>query len=395
MSSRFGLVVAVASALALAACKQENRFVAPPPPEISVASPIKYTFVPYLEQTGNTLAFNAVDLVARVEGFLTAINYKDGEYVKKGTVLFEIDPTQYIAKVKQAEAELASAKAQLVLTEADFERQAALLKTNVTAQNMYDQAKAKRDSAAASVESQKANLALAEENLRYTKVAAPFDGIVTVHLISVGELAGAGASTKLASIVQLDPIYVQFNMSEQDVLKVRAGMGNKRPSREELTTVPLDVGLMNEEGYPHQGHLDYVAPQLDSSTGTILIRGLFPNASRELLPGFFVRVRVPMAMSPSTAMIIPNRSIAEDQSGRYILVVNKDNVVEQRRVTLGQSLVGGFRVVEKGLAAEDMVVVSTNGQAIPGNKIVPRPVTLQAPPAYMPNIPAANQPDKK
>ncbi len=390
MIGRVGLAASLL-ALALAGCKPENKFVAPPPAEISVANPIKYTYVPYLEQTGNTLAFNTVDLVARVEGFLKAINYKDGDFVKKGTVLFEIDPTTYIAKVKQAEAELASAKAQVVVTQADYERQATLLKQSVTAQTSFDQANAKRDQAVANVDNQTANLAVAQENLAYTRVAAPFDGIVTVHLASVGELVGNGNATKLASIVQLDPIYAQFNMSEQDVLNIRAGMGDKRPSRDELVTVPLELGLMTEEGYPHQGNLEYVSPQLDTSTGTILIRGQFPNADRALLPGFFVRVRVPRAMAAATVMVIPNRSVAEDQTGRYVLVVNKDNIVEQRRVTLGQSLTNSLRVIEKGLNPDDKVVVTTNGQAIPGNKVVPKPVTLEPPPAYMPNIPATKK----
>lgn len=391
MFRRAGLVAVSLLALAATGCKQENKFVASPPAEISVANPLQYRFVPYLEQTGNTQAFNTVDLVARVEGFVAAINYKDGEYVKKGKVLFEIDPTVYVAKVKQAEAELASARAQLVVTQADFDRQAVLLKQSVTAQNTYDQAKANRDKAAANIDSQTANLAVANENLSYTKVTAPFDGIVTKHLISVGELVGSGTATKLATIVQLDPIYAQFNMSEQDVLNIRAGMGDKRPTREELVTVPLDLGLMIEQGYPHQGRLDYVSPQLDASTGTILLRGLFPNTNRDLLPGFFVRIRVPMAMEPRDSLIVPNRAVAEDQAGRYVLVVNKDNVVEQRRVTLGQLLVNNLRVIEKGLTAEDKVVVTTNGQAIPGNKVVPKPVKLEPPPANPPAPPAAKQ----
>ena len=395
MSSRAGLIAVPLLAFALSGCKPENKFVAPPPAEISVAHPLKYDFVPYLEQTGNTQAFNTVDLVARVEGFVTAINYKDGEYVKKGTVLFEIDPTVYIAKVKQAEAELAAAKAQLVVTEADFQRQATLLKQNVSAQITYDQAKAKRDSAAANIDNQTANLAVAQENLSYTKVTAAFDGIVTKHLVSVGELVGAGTATKLATVVQLDPIYASFNMSEQDVLNVRAGLSDHRPTREELVTVPLDLGLMNEQGFPHGGHLDYVAPELDSSTGTILIRGLFPNPNRDLLPGFFVRVRVPMGDMRKGALIVPNRAISEDQGGRYVLVVNKDNVVEQRRVTLGQLLVNNLRVIEKGLAPDDKVVVTTNGQAIAGNKVVPKLVTFEAPPADLPSSPPAAPPAKQ
>ena len=376
-----GLIVLPLLAVSLAGCKPENKFVPPPPAEVAVAVPLQQSVVPYEELTGNTVAFNTVDLVARVEGFLTQINYKDGAYAKKGDLLFQIDPTIYTAKVQQAQAELESAKAQLVVTQADFVRQETLLRQNVTAQNTYDQAKAKRDSAAANVDNQQANLAIAQTNLGYTKVQAPFDGIVTKHLISVGELVGSTVATKLATIVQLDPIYVTFNMSEQDVLQVRANLSDRRLTVEQLDQIPLDIGLMNEDGFPHKGKLNYVSPEVDATTGTILVRGLFDNANRDLLPGFFARVRVPMGLTAKASLLVPDRVLAEDQAGKYLLVVNKDNVVEQRRVTTGQLLVGNLRVIATGLAAADRVVVTTSGQAIPGGKVAPKLTTIQAPPA--------------
>jgi multidrug efflux system membrane fusion protein len=384
-----GLIVLCFLAVALSGCKPENKFVPPPPAEISVAPPVQQSLVPYVEQTGNTQAFASVDLVARVEGFLTSINYKDGTFVKKGDLLFEIEPVTYAAKLKQAEAELESAKAQLVVTQADFERQSTLLKTNVTAQTTFDQAKAKRDSASATVDNQDANLSIAKVNLGYTKVMAPFDGIMTTHLISVGELVGSGTATKLATIVQLDPIYVSFNMSEQDVLQIRANLGDQRLDSQKLTSVELDLGLMTEEGYPHKGHLDYVSPELDTATGTIQLRGLFANPNRALLPGFFARVRVPTTFQQEKTLAVPNRVLAEDQTGKYLLVVNKDDVVEQRRVTTGQLLVGNLRVITKGLAPEDRVVLSTNGKAIPGNKVAPKPTIIAVPAATPTAAPAA------
>ena len=163
---------------------------------------------------------------------------------------------------------------------------------------------------------------------------APFDGVVTKHLISVGELVGNGVATKLATIVQLDPIYVEFNMSEQDVLQDPRQSQERRLTVEELSKIPLDIGLMNEEGFPHQGFLNYVSPEIDPMTGTILVRGLFNNPNRDLLPGFFARIRVPHGhWAPRPYFLVPDRVIAEDQAGKYVLVVNKDNVVEQRRVT--------------------------------------------------------------
>ncbi len=371
-------------AASLAGCKPENKFQPPPPPEISVALPLQQNVTPYEELTGNTVAFATVDLVARVEGFLISQNYVDGSVMKKGDTLFVIEQTMYKAQVKEAEAQLDGAKAQLLNAEAEFTRQETLLRQNVTAQNTYDQAKAKRDSARASVENNEGNLTVAQTNLGYTTVQAPFDGIVSKHLVSVGELVGNGKATKLATIVQLDPIYVEFNVSEQDVLKIRQNLANRRLTVEELGKIPLDIGLMNEEGYPHAGVMNYVSPELDAQTGTILVRGLFKNPDRALIPGFFTRIRVPLGLGSTSVLLIPNRVVAEDQAGKYALVVNKDNVVEQKRIKTGQLLVGGLRVITEGLAADDRVVLTTNGQAVPGGKVVPKQETIPPPP------PAAN-----
>jgi membrane fusion protein, multidrug efflux system len=368
-------------AVFLAGCKPENKFQPPPPPEITVAPPLQQEVVPFEELTGNTVAFNTVDLVARVEGFLTSQNYVDGSYVTKDTTLFVIEQTMYKAKVKEAQAQLDAAKAELVQSEAEFVRQETLLRQNVSAQTTYDKAKAKRDSDRANVENAEGNLTIAQTNLGYTTVQAPFNGVVTKHLVSVGELVGNGAATKLATIVQLDPIYVEFNISEQDVLKIRQNLGNRRITVDDLSKVPLDIGLMNEEGYPHKGFLNYVSPEIDSQTGTVLVRGLFSNPDRQLLPGFFARIRMPLGLGEEKAFLIPNRVIAEDQAGRYVLVVNKDDVVEQRRITQGMLLPGGLRAVTKGLAADDRVVLTTNGRAVPGGKVVPKATTIQLPPA--------------
>jgi RND family efflux transporter MFP subunit len=378
-SGACSLILVVGLACSVAACKPDNKFVAPPPPEVSVARPLQQKVVPYIEQTGNTQAVNTVDLVARVEGFLTEIEYQDGQFAKKGEPLFKIDPTTYAAKVKQAEAEVVSAKALLVQAEAEFKRQETLLRQNVSAQNTYDQAKAKRDSNQANVENQTANLVIAQANLDYTGVLAPFDGVVTKRLVSVGELVGATGPTKLATIVQLDPIYVSFNLSEQDVLNIRRNLADRRITLEQLNKVPIEIGLMTEQGYPHKGHLDYVSPNVDPTTGTVLVRGVFDNPDRTLLPGFFVRVRVPIGLAEKTMLAVPDRVLAEDQTGRYLMVVNKDNVVEQRRVKVGQLLVGNLRAIESGLSADDRVVITTNGRAIPGAKVVPKQTTIQAP----------------
>ena len=379
-----GLISLSLLAVALTGCKPENKFVAPPLSEVSVAKPLQQTFRPYTELTGNTTAIATVDLVARVEGFLDDIDYKDGAFVKKGDPLFQIEFITYDAKVKQAEADLESAKAQLVQAQAEFIRQETLLKQNVSAQNSYDQAKAKRDSAQANVENNQANLVIAQTNLGYTKVTAPFDGIVTNHLVSVGELVGSSTPTKLATIIKLDPIYVNFNMSEQQLLNIRGKLRAAGLGPDDMKRVPIEIGLMTEEGYPHKGHLDYASPSIDTTTGTILVRAIFDNPNRALLPGFFVRVRVPTDITDKAALLVPDRILAEDQAGKYLLVVGKDDVVEQRRVTTGMLLSGGLRVIDTGLKPDDRVVMSTNGRAIPGRKVTPKDTAIQAPAAQSP-----------
>jgi len=369
-------MAAVALAALLAGCKPENKFQPPPPAEVAVGVPVKQDVAPFEVLTGNTVAFATVDLVARVEGFLTSQNYVDGSEAKKDQQLFGIEQTMYKAKVKEAEAQLDGAKALLAQAEAEFTRQETLLRQNVSAQATFDQAKAKRDNARANVENAEGNLTIAQTNLGYTTVSAPFDGVVSKHLVSVGELVGATSATKLATIVQLDPMYVTFNMSEQDVLQIRQNLKERRLDVEELSKIPLEIGLMNEEGFPHKGFLNYVSPELDATTGTILVRGLFKNPTRALIPGFFVRVKVPQGLGATASLLVPNRVIGEDQAGKYLLTVNKDNVVVQTRITTGQLLANGLRVIPSGLKPDDQVVLSTNGAAIPGAKVVPKVTTI-------------------
>ena len=243
--------LALIALLAVAGCKKENAYVPPPPPDVGVAKPLQQAVTPYLEVTGNTAAYNQVDLDARIEGFLKEIDYTDGAMASRGDTLFVIEPAPYQAKLQQAQASLAAAQAALAQSEPEFVRQETLLKQNVSAQNTYDQALAKRDSDRANVSNQQAGVTIAAINYGYTRVTAPFDGEMTNHLQSVGELVGVSGPTKLASIVQLDPIYVTFNVSEQDVLRIKAMMRERGLTAFDLAKIPVEVGLMTEQGYPH------------------------------------------------------------------------------------------------------------------------------------------------
>jgi RND family efflux transporter MFP subunit len=324
--------------------------------------------------------------VARVQGYVQEIKYQDGATVKKGTPLFVIEPEPYKVKLEQAQAAEEGAQAALVNAQADFQRQQELQAKDVSTQANLDKARANRDTAHANVLQAQANTQTAEINLGYTAVAAPFDGVVTARKVSVGELVGGDQPNQLATIVQLEPIWVWFNLSERDVQRIRSALAERGETAAELVNkVPIEVGLQTETGYPHKGLLDYADPSVNQSTGTLQVRGIFENTKHSLLPGYFVRVRVPTR--PETALLVPAVAVGSDQGGRYLLVLNADNVVEQRRVQLGQTF-GEMRVVESGLKPDERVVVAGIMDAVPGQKVDPQ---LQTPKSAAVEPAAADQ----
>jgi membrane fusion protein, multidrug efflux system len=368
-------VLTVALGLLSGCNEAKNKLVLPPPTSVGVAAPVQMAVTPYLEHTGTTTAFASVDLVARVNGYLRSINYVDGATAKAGELLFEIEPAPYQAQLNQAKAALDGAKAGLVQTQQEFERQDTLSKEGVNTQANLDKARANRDADKANVESADANLLIAQINLSYTRVEAPFDGIVTRHLESLGELVGTGGHVNLASIVQLDPIYVTFNVSDQNLMKFRTNEGNRRPTLAEIQQFPIEVGLMDEEGFPHRGKINYVSPDIDPQTATILVRGVFENKNHALLPGMFVRLRVPMGPPVADALLVPDRILQQNQEGRYLLVVGANDEVEQRAVQLGE-LDGRLRVITAGLKPDDKVVITGLDRAIPGRKVNTQPISI-------------------
>src|SRR6266851_3479641 len=304
---RLSRIACVGILTLLTACGKENRFIAPPPPKVTVELPMQQMVTPYLEATGDAAA------------------------VKKGTPLFVIEPQPYKVQLEQAQAAEEGAKATLINNEAEFTRQQQLEAKDVTTQASLDKARANRDTARASVLQAQANTHTAEINLGYTTVVAPFDGVVAARKVSIGELVGGGQTSELASIVQLDPIWVWFNPSERDVQRARNRMVERGVNIADLVNkVPVEAGLQTETGYPHKGLLNYTAPDVNQSTGTLQVRGIFENA---------------------------------------------DGVVEQRRVQLGQTT-GEMRVIESGLKPDERVVVSGILGAVPGQKVDPQ---LQTP----------------
>lgn len=375
-----GLTLATtAAAVALAGCEDKNTFVAPPPPKVDVATPVQRPVTRYVEATGNTAPIKSVDLVARVQGFLQSQDYTDGTFVKQGTQLFTIEPETYKLKLDQAQAAEAGAQASLKQAEADFRRQTDLVQRQAASQATLDTSTSTRDNAQANLQQAQANTRIAEVNYGYTKVSAPFDGIVSAHMVSIGELVGVSSPTQLATIVAMDPVYVNFTVNEQDVLRIRDEAARRGLTAADLKQFPIEIGLQTETGYPHEGHLDYVAPTLNSSTGTLAVRGLVPNDKRVLLPGYFVRVRVPFTQEKD-ALLVPDTALGSDQGGRYLLVVGADNIVEQRKVQIGP-VDNGLRVIEGGLKPDDRVVIAGLLRVIPGQKIDPQVTKMDQPQA--------------
>jgi RND family efflux transporter MFP subunit len=368
---RIGRVAAwitVSVLLALqAGCKEQPKSQPPPPPKVTVAQPVRQVVTDNLDLTGNTQAIYTVQLVARVAGYLDKVLFQDGQRVKKGQPLFIIQQNTYEDNLRQAEAAIMQYQVQLRWTESQLERYSKLIQDNAAAKSDIDNWLFQRDTAVANLRAAEAQRDLAKLNLGYTLVTAPFDGRMDRRLVDPGNLVGSGSNTVLAQINQIDPIYVYFNISDLDLarlLKVTRGIPGPTDGRK----WPVHAGLPNEDGYPHQGYLDFAAINLATTTGTLLMRGVLPNVDGKILPGLYTRVRVPLEQR--SALLVPEVAVGHDQQGAYLLVVNDKNVVERRPVTTGAA-VESRRVIATGLTGGEWVVVNGVLKAAPGRPVTP------------------------
>jgi multidrug efflux system membrane fusion protein len=382
-----GLGASALLLLLLAGCGKDNTYVPPPPPQVTVSRPVQRTVADTIELTGNIQSSNTVNLVARVTGYLQSVNFKDGSFVKKGDLLFVIEPESYQANVQLAAATVEQQQATLTQATSEYERQQRLIKQKATSESEVESWQAQRNAAQAAVDEANANLEIARINLGYTRVVAPFDGRVGRRQVDPGNLVGPGATTQLATIDQLAPIYVYFNVDEQEVLRLRAKLRAAGKTLANVEPVKLGIGLQNEIGYPHEATLDFVATDVDQSTGTLQARGVIANKDYVFLPGLFVRVQIPVGTTDN-ALLVPDRAVGIDQRGHYLLIVGQDDVVAQRTVETG-ALAAGMRVIEQGLSADDRVVVDGLQRAIPGSKVTPR----EAAPAASTAAPAGARPE--
>lgn len=349
--------------LALTGCfksRKENK----PVPEVLVAEPLKQMVTKFEEYTGTVAATQQVNLVARVEGFLESINFNDGQFVKKGDLLFIIEQDSYIEKVKRAQANLD-------YESSEYQRQLNLLKENATSQADVEKYLSR-------MQVDKADLELAKINLGYTEVRAPFDGLLSAHQQDVGALVGTSPMdpTVLVGIESITPVYVNFNLNTRDALVLREKLHKMgRDKNKVVGNLPVFVGLSNEEDFPHEGILDFINNSVDTSTGTIQVRAIFPNQDHALIPGFFAKVRIAIG-TPFEALTVPNSIIQSDQVGEFIFTVDSKNIVHRNDIKTGPRK-GEARAVLEGLSENESVIVAGINNIRVGSLVEPKLVSAQ------------------
>jgi multidrug efflux system membrane fusion protein len=364
---------------ALAGCQTKPPVLAElPPPEVTVSKPIDQEVTDYFSTfSGRTEAKEEVDVRAQVSGYIVKINFVDGQEIKKGDLLVEIDPRPYQAALDKALADVARDQAQVVKTKADLARSEKLLPSGAISREDYDQQIAARDMADAQLQAANAAVRDAQLNLEFTKITAPIPGRISRARITAGNLiqAGMGGSSVLTTIVSTDPMYVYFDIDEHTMLlsqqmAIEEGQ-NPNAAHIKDRKIPVEINLANEEGFPHKGIIDFVENKVDSSTGTIRARGVFDNSTRYLTPGLFVRVRVPSS-DPHQALLVAESALGTDRDKKFLLVVDKDDVAQYHQVRLG-SPQGDLRVVEAGIKPDDLIIVNGIQRVRPGMKVTPRP----------------------
>lgn len=366
--------LSVMALLALLAGCGESSPKAAPLLTVDVVMPREQDMPRYVGATGQVAAIQSVQLIARVPGYLQAISYRDGAFVHKGAPLFTIEQAPYLAQLHEAQASLASAQAKSDFAKLQANRYARLAQVDSATRQQAEQTVADRDAAAAALQQAKAALEQARITYGYTRITAPFDGLVSAHLASPGALVGAAGTTALATIVQLDPVWVNFNVPEQDAETIHSEIVASGAE-----ALPVEIALQNEGGYPHDGQLDYVAPGIDSGTGTLQLRGLFRNGAHALLPGNFVRVRIRTG-TQKQALLAPEVALGETQGHRTLMIVDDTGHVQQRSVTVGTTQ-GGWAVIDGGLKVDDRIIVTALQSVSAGEQVKPHLVTVAAAPA--------------
>jgi RND family efflux transporter MFP subunit len=388
----------------LVLCGCDHRSVerpSPPPPSVDVAKPLVTEIVEQDEYTGRLAAIDSVDVRARVTGYVEGIHFADGQLVKKGDLLFTLDPRPFKATLDALQGEALQADSRLALARNDLERAKKLIETKAISQEDFDTRAKTADASEATVAAAKGRTERARLDLEFTEVRAPMSGRIGRHLVSAGNLISGGSadSTILTNIVTLEPLYCYWDVSEQALLKyLRLNQAGLRQSSR-VTPTPVRVALLDELEFTHPGHTNFIENQMDALTGTLRVRAVLDNAGLDLLPGVFVRVQVP-ASEEHRAILIPDRAISADQSERFVYVVGQGNVVTQRRILPGR-LHEGLRIVTSGLDGAEAIVVDGLQRVRPGAPVNPQSTTLtlpskdRLPAAKSPSVPQAPAEAKK
>ena len=372
--SRIAIPVSLIAAL-LAGCGEQKTQAqaAPPPPTVTVAKPTKKLVTDRDEYVGRFIAFDYVEMRARVSGYLEKILFKDGQLVKEGDPLFLIDPRPFQAALDQAKAAVVQAKANLAFAESDLKRGESLRTGTTITQQALDQRLQASRVAAAAVTAQEAAVKQAELDLSFTELTAPISGRIGDRRVSIGNLVSGGAtgSTLLATIASIDPIRFEFTMDEASYLRYLR-MASSSSAADRGMTLPVRLKLIDEDSYTHEGKIDFVDNAIDRSSGTIRGRAQFANADGRLTPGMFGRIQIATS-APAEAMLVPDTAIGTEQVRKFVYVLDANNVATPKYVTLGQ-LVDGLRVVN-GLKADDTVIVNGLMRVRPGAKVTPEQAT--------------------
>jgi RND family efflux transporter MFP subunit len=386
------VIGALALTAVLSACGNSQPQGGPPPPAVTVAEPVKRTVIDFDEYVGRFVAINSVEVRARVSGYLDAVNFKDGQLVKQGDLLFSIDKRPFQNTVDQARANLAQAKSNLAFAESDLARGQQLVHDKTITDQTFEQRAQAARNAQASVSANEAAVRQAELDLEFTELRAPIDGRIGDRRVSPGNLVTggtAGNTTLLATIVSNNPIRFEFTFDEASYLRYERMSNSSAEVKSRGDGVVIAIKLIDENDFDHTGRLDFVDNVIDSSTGTIRGRGVLENSNGLFTPGMFGRVRVP-GSAPYDGILIPDSAIGTEQIRKFALVVGPDNTVVQKYITLGQVTPDNFRIIKSGLEPNDRVIVNGLMRARPGQKVTPQQQGATPPQA----APAAAAPAK-
>jgi RND family efflux transporter MFP subunit len=372
--------VGLSAVLALCAAGVRPAFAqaAPPPPAVTVSLPLQKEIVEWDQFTGQFAAIDSVEIRARVSGYLTEIHFQDGQIVRKGDLLFVIDPRPYEATLATMRAQLAQAEAQVELATRQLGRSAELRKRDYEPASNFDQRSSDLKVATAAVESAKSAIRSAELNVEFTRILAPISGRIGSHLVSIGNLVTgneSGTTTLLTTIVSLDPIYFNFDMSEADNLAYQRATARGALKSARDSPVAVSLRLADEKDWPHEGRMDFVDNHVDRNSGTIRARAVFANPGHLFTAGQFGRIRIP-GSELYKAILIPDAALVTDQSRKIVLTVNDDNIVVPKVVRPGPGH-DGLRIIRSGLLPTDRIVINGLVRARPGAKVAPHPGTIE------------------